>query len=157
MIAIDDICAIHAIGNYTQVLLAGGATEVVMRSLVRWEATLGGGRFIRVRRSNDRGRGADPAAGGVGERGGGLAEMEGSERGAGRESALSGSAAGGAGNRSSAGDDSFVQNSWHGERSDVRSCGIAPMDGPDFQNMTRREIEDYLIERSLVDASFRDG
>jgi len=26
---------------------------------------------------------------------------------------------------------------------------------PDFQQMTRREIEDYLIERSLVDPEFR--
>jgi hypothetical protein len=29
------------------------------------------------------------------------------------------------------------------------------MKQPDFQQMTRREIEDYLIERSLVDPEFR--
>ena len=27
---------------------------------------------------------------------------------------------------------------------------------PDFQQMTRREIEDYLIEKSLVDPDFRE-
>ncbi len=77
LIAIDDICAIHAIGNYTQVLLAGGATEVVMRSLVRWEATLGGGRFIRIHRSTianvARIRRLEVSASGEG----GLAEIEG--------------------------------------------------------------------------------
>ena len=77
LIAIDDICAIHAIGNYTQVLLAGGATEVVMRSLVRWEATLGGGRFLRIHRSTianaARIRRLDVAASGEG----GCAEIDG--------------------------------------------------------------------------------
>ncbi len=29
------------------------------------------------------------------------------------------------------------------------------MSEPDFQQMTRREIEDYVIEKSLVDADFR--
>jgi len=29
------------------------------------------------------------------------------------------------------------------------------MDRPDFHHMTRREIEDYLIEMSLADPSFR--
>lgn len=30
------------------------------------------------------------------------------------------------------------------------------MNTPDFAQMTRREIEDYLIERSLIEPGFRD-
>ncbi len=30
------------------------------------------------------------------------------------------------------------------------------MNAPDFAQMTRREIEDYLIERSLIEPGFRD-
>ncbi len=51
MIAIDDICAIHAVGNYTRVLLAGGATEIVLRPLRRWEETLDPSAFLRIHRS----------------------------------------------------------------------------------------------------------
>lgn len=51
LVAINEICAIHAFGNYTQVVLAGGGTEVVLRSLRRWEETLATGRFIRLHRS----------------------------------------------------------------------------------------------------------
>lgn len=51
LIAMNEICAIHAFGNYTQVVLAGGITEIVLRSLRRWEETLATGRFIRLHRS----------------------------------------------------------------------------------------------------------
>lgn len=30
------------------------------------------------------------------------------------------------------------------------------MSDPDFQQMTRREIEDFLIEKSLIDPDFRE-
>jgi len=51
LVAMNEICAIHAFGNYTQVVLAGGTTEIVLRSLRRWEETLSTGRFIRLHRS----------------------------------------------------------------------------------------------------------
>lgn len=77
LIAMNEICAIHAFGNYTQVLLAGGATEIVLRSLRRWEETLSNGRFIRLHRSTlanaGRIRRLELAEGGDGA----LAEMEG--------------------------------------------------------------------------------
>lgn len=51
LVSTDEICAIQAIGNYTQVRLAGGATEVVMRSLRGWEDSLAPGAFLRIHRS----------------------------------------------------------------------------------------------------------
>lgn len=51
LVSTDEICAIQAIGNYTQVRLAGGATEVVMRSLRGWEESLVPGAFLRIHRS----------------------------------------------------------------------------------------------------------
>ena len=51
LVSTDEICAIQAIGNYTQVRLAGGATEVVMRSLRGWEESLATGAFLRIHRS----------------------------------------------------------------------------------------------------------
>ena len=51
LIAMNEICAIHAFGNYTQVVLAGGTTEIVLRSLRRWEETLASARFIRLCRT----------------------------------------------------------------------------------------------------------
>jgi len=51
LVSTDEICAIQAIGNYTQVRLAGGTTEVVMRSLRGWEESLASGAFLRIHRS----------------------------------------------------------------------------------------------------------
>lgn len=51
LIATSEICAIHAIGNYTQVRLAGGSTEIVMCPLRRWEESLAPGAFLRIHRS----------------------------------------------------------------------------------------------------------
>lgn len=51
LISTLEICAIQAIGNYTQVRLAGGETEVVMRPLRRWEDSLPPGDFLRIHRS----------------------------------------------------------------------------------------------------------
>jgi two-component system LytT family response regulator len=51
LISINEICAIHAVGNYTQVLLAGGGSEIVLRPLRRWEETLAPGAFLRIHRS----------------------------------------------------------------------------------------------------------
>lgn len=77
LVAMNEICAIHAFGNYTQVLLAGGTTEIVLRSLRRWEETLATGRFIRLHRSTlanaARIRRLEMTEGGDGA----LAEMEG--------------------------------------------------------------------------------
>jgi len=77
LVAMNEICAIHAFGNYTQVLLSGGATEIVLRSLRRWEETLSNGGFIRLHRStlanSSRIRRLEMAESGDGA----LAEMEG--------------------------------------------------------------------------------
>ncbi|MDX2081908.1 MAG: LytTR family DNA-binding domain-containing protein [Terrimicrobiaceae bacterium] len=51
VVALDDVCAIRALGNYTQVWLANGKTEVVLRSLIRWQESLPDGLFIRVHRT----------------------------------------------------------------------------------------------------------
>ena len=51
LVSTSEICAIQAIGNYTQVRLAGGATEIVMRPLRRWEESLAPGTFLRLHRS----------------------------------------------------------------------------------------------------------
>ncbi len=51
LVSTSEICAIQAIGNYTQVRLAGGGTEVVMRSLRGWEESLAPGAFLRIHRS----------------------------------------------------------------------------------------------------------
>jgi two-component system LytT family response regulator len=77
LIAVGEICAIHAVGNYTQVLLAGGATEIVLRPLRRWEETMPPDFFVRLHRSTlaatGRIRKIELAANGDGA----LAELEG--------------------------------------------------------------------------------
>lgn len=51
VVALEDVCAIRALGNYTQVWLANGKTEVVLRSLIRWQEILPDELFIRVHRT----------------------------------------------------------------------------------------------------------
>lgn len=51
LVSIDEICAIHAIGNYTRILFADGTTEIALRPLRRWEETLPKNNFLRIHRS----------------------------------------------------------------------------------------------------------
>jgi two-component system LytT family response regulator len=51
VVTIDEICAIRSLGNYTQVMISDGTTEVVLRSLLRWTDSLPAGSFVRVHRA----------------------------------------------------------------------------------------------------------
>lgn len=51
LVTVEEICAVRAFGNYTQVFLAAGATEIVLRSLSRWTETLPPDAFVRVHRN----------------------------------------------------------------------------------------------------------
>lgn len=48
---LDEICLIQAFGNYTRVVLSGGKSEIVLRSLAKWEQILPMPPFLRVHRN----------------------------------------------------------------------------------------------------------
>lgn len=62
-VALSDICAIQAFGNYSRVLFADGESEIVLRSLSRWLRALPPGKFLQVHRgaivNRDRVRGLE--------------------------------------------------------------------------------------------------
>ncbi len=48
---LDEVCLIQAFGNYTRVVLSGGKSEIVLRSLAKWERILPMPPFLRVHRN----------------------------------------------------------------------------------------------------------
>lgn len=49
--SLDEIAVIQAFGNYTRVALASGGSEIVLRSLAKWEKLLPMPPFLRVHRN----------------------------------------------------------------------------------------------------------
>lgn len=49
--SLDEICMIQAFGNYTRVSLDSGRSEIVLRSLTKWEGLLPEPPFLRVHRN----------------------------------------------------------------------------------------------------------
>lgn len=51
-VSLDDICLIQAFGNYTRLVLADGKSDIVLRSLAKWERLLPMPPFLRVHRNS---------------------------------------------------------------------------------------------------------
>ena len=49
--SLDEIALIQAFGNYTRVALVGGGSEIVLRSLAKWEKSLPMPPFLRIHRN----------------------------------------------------------------------------------------------------------
>lgn len=50
-VSLDSICVIQAFGNYTRVSFDGTPSEIVLRSLTKWESLLPNPPFVRVHRN----------------------------------------------------------------------------------------------------------